>query len=106
MTPFPCCHGKGMRSTLQCLFGSHKPTTVSGFPPETVLQPRTGLRHTHRSIQRPKYSVFFGKENQIAASTTNTSKEVVIKQRSHAKLFAIFFFGCRSGMHISFRQRL
>ena len=47
----PSCHGKGMRSTLQCLFGSHKPTTVSGFPPETVLQPRTGLRYTHRSVQ-------------------------------------------------------
>ena len=56
--PFPPAMAKECEALCNVFFGSHKPTTVSGFPPETVLQPRTGLRYTHRSVQRLKYSCF------------------------------------------------
>lgn len=93
MTPWnPPAMAKECEALCNVFFGSHKPTTVSGFPPETVLQPRTGLRYTHRSVQRLKYSVFWERKSN-SRFHKNTSKEVVIKQRSHAKLFAIHFFG-------------
>ena len=61
--PFLRALAKGCCSHFVMLFGSHKPTTVSGFPPETVLQPSTRLRYcTQRFVQRLN-TAFFGKEN-------------------------------------------